>query len=104
MAQSRKRHAPLITALEPRMLLDGAALTEASQAITDTELQQAAPPPTDTTPADAPADDTNVTGLPPAPVDPAFALSEDPAGQVIVVDASVPFADHPSSTVNGVSY
>ena len=37
MTKARKRSSPLITALEPRMLLDGAALTEATQALTDAD-------------------------------------------------------------------
>ncbi len=45
MAKARKRSSPLISALEPRMLLDGAALTEASQVLTDSELQQSSPAP-----------------------------------------------------------
>ena len=74
------------------MLLDGAAVTEATQALTDTELQTK--PPTDAptepvaTPQPTPTDSSESTQL-----EPAFALSEDPAGQIIVVDASVPFAD-----------
>ena len=73
MAKSRKRHAPLITALEPRMLLDGAALTEANQTLLDAQQQQSSPVP------DVQA--------------PVLALSQDPAVQVIVIDASVPSVD-----------
>ena len=68
------------------MLLDGAALNEATQALTDTALQQTEPPATDTA-----TDDTTDTRQ--AITEPVFALSAEPTGQIIVVDASVPFAD-----------
>ncbi len=42
-ARARKQRTPLIAALEPRMLFDGAAVVEASQALTDLDYQEAAP-------------------------------------------------------------
>ncbi len=68
------------------MLLDGAALTEATQAITDTELQQADPTADNNQQVDA-----GETAKPAG--EPIFELSDSPAGQIIVIDASVPFAD-----------
>ena len=74
------------------MLLDGAALTEATQALTDAEKQAAAAAAADTTATtDSNTADTPVASLPPA--EPVFALSDDPGSQIVVVDASVPFAD-----------
>lgn len=75
------------------MLLDGAALTEATQATSDAELQTQTPPPEDT---ETSPDTQSVTQTetPIAPSDePSFALSENPAGQIIVIDASVSNAD-----------
>lgn len=100
----RRRASPLILALEPRMLLDGAAVATTARVVDDTQTELdalaaspldpvpvAPPPPESPSPqesvdsASAPAQDREA--------EPAFALSDDPRDQVVVVDASVPFAD-----------
>ena len=113
MANQRRRYAPLITALEPRMLLDGAALAEASKTLTDTQLQHAPAPDTTidaalqgptlyaTALALGPSSSASSTSASTTASDTASAETPmaDPAHQVVVVDASVPFADQLLATI-----
>ncbi|MFZ9507419.1 MAG: DUF4347 domain-containing protein, partial [Burkholderiaceae bacterium] len=109
---SRARRSPLISALEPRLLLDGAAVATVARSITDAGAQPEGPEPAATSvPAAPDAASTAVAQAPnPPDIEPApgehtlqpdapldshlpVPTSEDPTGQVIVVDDSVPFAD-----------
>ncbi|MEN9762440.1 MAG: hypothetical protein RI906_2266, partial [Pseudomonadota bacterium] len=79
------------------MLLDGAALATTTRLVSDTETQQtdaipAVPAPEVEAPAPASAPVDTPTD-PAAEAEPVFALSPDPQGQVVVIDASVPFAE-----------
>ena len=107
VAATRFRRKPLITALEPRLLLDGAAVATTVDMTTDVAYQeqteQSAPAPETTTPtAAAPAESTLPATTPTASDEPVPVDTPEAPTDPVVADGAEPDAEE-SDTTSGTA-